>query len=177
VSRGPDGRYGYQAAQVFATPVPVTCGACVGATTGPIWRGTIAVPSGESHYGIPLNDYVPGVLCETCARFQDTAGTRQCGWCGRQVGYGGMSAQPHRYCTRSCELAARTRRRREARELARHQRCGQCGKPFTAPRQDASYCSPACRQRAYRKRLAAAAAKRAYDEAMIDAWNTQLHGG
>ena len=30
--------------------------------------------------------------------------------------------------------------------------CGICGRAFTAPRSDARYCSPACRQSAYRER-------------------------
>ena len=31
--------------------------------------------------------------------------------------------------------------------------CESCGAPFTGVRSDARYCSPACRQRAYRERL------------------------
>ena len=174
MSRGPDGRYGYQAAKYCATPVAVTCGACDTGTTGPIWRGIIAVPSGDEQYGFPLNDYVPGVLCQECARAQHTFGTRRCGWCGRQVGYGGMNAQPHLYCTRGCELAARTRRRREARELARERRCGQCGDSFAAPRRDAAYCSPACRQRAYRQRQAEQAAERERTAAMLADYNAGI---
>ncbi|MGO8957577.1 MAG: hypothetical protein ACLQFR_09445 [Streptosporangiaceae bacterium] len=82
--------------------------------------------------GTPLNDYLPGVLCQQCARFHDTAGTRRCGWCGRQIGYGGMNAHPHWYCITACELSARTVRRRGQRELARRCRCGHCSQMFTA---------------------------------------------
>jgi hypothetical protein len=36
--------------------------------------------------------------------------------------------------------------------------CGICGRTFLAPRRDARYCSPACRQSAYRERVRIAAA-------------------
>jgi hypothetical protein len=157
-----------------AAQVPVTCGRCTAAAAGPIWRGIIAVPTGETHYGIPLNDYVPGVLCWECGQREQSYGYRNCAWCGRAVYYGGYNAHPVRYCTRRCELAARTDRRRLARQLGRQRRCETCGTGFTAPRQDACYCSPACRQRAYRKRQADAAAKREYDARMVAEWDAGL---
>lgn len=33
--------------------------------------------------------------------------------------------------------------------------CGSCGKPATAGRADSAYCGPACRQKTYRRRVAA----------------------
>jgi hypothetical protein len=49
--------------------------------------------------------------------------------------------------------------------------------PFDSPRSDAVYCSPACRQRAYRERQAAAVADRARTAAMIASYEDRLHGG
>jgi hypothetical protein len=171
MSRGPDGRYGYRAPENPRDPVPVTCGRCYSTTTGPIWRGTITVPSGEMLYGVPLNDYVPGTLCASCCQSEQTYGTRSCRWCRRQVSYGGVWSQPRRYCGRRCEIADRTARRRAERELARQRKCAHCGSAFDAPRQDAAYCAPACRQAAYRKRLAEQAAQRAYDAEMLRQWD------
>lgn len=176
MSRARDGRYGYQAGQVCTTPVAVTCDRCRDGTTGPIWLGIRAVPSGQTYLGLPLCDYVHATLCQPCADATEVLvyGSRSCTWCDRAVSYGGTNAHPVSYCTRACEIAARTGRRRLARQLARQRRCETCGDAFTAPRQDACYCSPACRQRAYRQRRADRAAKREYDQRMIREYNARL---
>jgi hypothetical protein len=179
VSRRPDGRYGCQAAQIPNTPVPVTCERCRQGTTGPVWRGNRAVPSGQTFYGLPLTDLVRAFYCLPCATATAMLiyGSRECGWCRRSVSYGGTGAQPAGYCTWWCELSARTQRRLAARRMARQRRCGHCGDAFTAPRRDAAYCSPACRQAAYRKRLVDQAAKRAYGDELMADYNNQLNGG
>ena len=179
MSRGPDGRYGCQAAQKGHTPVPVTCDRCREATTGPVFRGNRSVPSGRTYHGLPLTDLVRVFYCLPCATATALLvyGTRECRWCGRSISYGGVSAQPARYCTWACETSARTERRREQRELARRCRCGNCGQMFIAPRADARFCSPACKQAAYRKRLADQAASDAYADALMADYNNQLHGG
>lgn len=47
-------------------------------------------------------------------------------------------------------------RRREARRVVHAERaCAKCSRTFAPARNDARYCSPACRQRAYRNRTAA----------------------
>lgn len=59
------------------------------------------------------------------------------------------------YCYR-CAADADNERQRDRRRQARAGRpCDGCGQPFTPPRADGRYCSPACRQRAYRRRQAA----------------------
>jgi hypothetical protein len=61
-----------------------------------------------------------------------------------------------RHCTIACREADRNAKRREARRDARAGICCDvCGQPFEAPRSDARYCSPACRQKAYRRRVKA----------------------
>jgi len=49
---------------------------------------------------------------------------------------------------------ARVSRTHTARD--REKVCGVCGEEFTAKRVDAKTCSPACKQKAYRRRRAAA---------------------
>jgi hypothetical protein len=52
-------------------------------------------------------------------------------------------------CARDAELARQRARRRARRtDLT----CEHCGTVFTPPRSDGRYCSPACRQKAYRRR-------------------------
>jgi hypothetical protein len=71
-------------------------------------------------------------------------------WCDR-CGRPFLGALARRYCSAECgELTRNARRDRTTDRVARP--CGSCGDPFTPPRRDAVHCSPACRQRAYRRR-------------------------
>jgi hypothetical protein len=71
-------------------------------------------------------------------------------WGGREVRWAG-------YCSR-CASDAENERQRELRRQARANRpCATCGELFTPPRSDGRYCTPACRQRAYRARTKATA--------------------
>jgi hypothetical protein len=74
-------------------------------------------------------------------------GSYACQGCGRPVH--AHAVRMARYCCQLCLRQARNRRRR--RQPAQH-RCQGCGRKFTG-RADAAYCTPACRQRAYRQRL------------------------
>jgi hypothetical protein len=56
----------------------------------------------------------------------------------------------HTTCSARCAERARNARRRKSTPTA----CASCGETFTPQRSDARYCSPACRQRAYRERAA-----------------------
>ena len=58
------------------------------------------------------------------------------------------------YCSESCARSRATSRSRNA--------CASCGAQFDATRSDARYCSSACRQRAYRLRLATPAPEYPY---------------
>jgi hypothetical protein len=77
-----------------------------------------------------------------------------CAGCGRQVVFG-MSPHQYRkrvYCSDECrEAYARTAKHKRS---APHEcSCEVCGTEFVAKRSDAKTCSPACRQKAYRRRL------------------------
>lgn len=84
-----------------------------------------------------------------------------CPRCGRCLGYrrhvrrcGGKRSRYIGYCY-PCKADAEDERQRELRREARANRpCETCGTLFTPPRADGRYCSGACRQKAYRRRLA-----------------------
>lgn len=160
MTRGPGGRYASRDALISHDPVGVTCQRCGTTTEGPIWHGIMTVPTGETYWGLPLNDHVPGVLCLECAGPLAVYGQTCCAWCGRSVCYGGPQSRPRRYCTVECLSASRTARRRDQRDQARQRCCNGCGQWFTAVRKDARYCSPACRQKSYRHRQAVLARRR-----------------
>jgi hypothetical protein len=74
-----------------------------------------------------------------------------CRHCTRRVYYHG--GWPHGYCSEPCQKAARRDRERARSRRDRGRRtCGVCAATFTPRRSDARYCSPACRQKAYRQR-------------------------
>lgn len=83
-------------------------------------------------------------------RPRDEYGPRPCRHCGRRF-YGELA---RRYCCDACgELARRERRPSRARP-AYLARCVECDALYVPARADARYCSPACRQSAYRRRKA-----------------------
>lgn len=88
-------------------------------------------------------------LCEPCAGPADTArvtDVRTCGGCGLRMrspaGWRG------RFCSERCEQRVRRARRKVLSSRA----CHVCKERFTG-RADARFCSPACRQLAYRLRI------------------------
>jgi hypothetical protein len=101
--------------------------------------------------------------CEACATAAPPEWARDgrrvkstvCRRCGRKRYYQGSALWPHAYCTEACRLQAR-------RERSRHPRarleatCLCCGRGFSTTRADGRYCSPACRQGAYRQRATTA---------------------
>jgi hypothetical protein len=74
-----------------------------------------------------------------------------CVGCGRPVVYrpGDYAHTLHFYCSQRCLGAYYRNRKKEPLERA----CAVCGRTFTPPRRDARTCSPACRQKAYRRRV------------------------
>jgi len=88
---------------------------------------------------------------------------RQCAGCAGQRYRGteyqrdlwtkyGRQLDRHGRCP-ACAVDAEKMRKRERRAAGRTGlRCQTCGDPFTPPRSDGRYCSPACRQKAYRAR-------------------------
>lgn len=78
-------------------------------------------------------------------RWGDAVST--CPVCGRIV------TGKKKYCSQRCINDAYMERRRQRHEAQLQKVCAVCGKPFTAKRVDAEYCSPACKQAAYRGRV------------------------
>jgi hypothetical protein len=82
---------------------------------------------------------------------------RQCSRCSRSFfthHSGGVL-----YCSRECQQADRNERRAERRKRERQHhprkpiKCAHCGKRVPPERSTRRYCSDACRQAAYRKRI------------------------
>jgi hypothetical protein len=100
------------------------------------------------------------LYCESCVRgwhpsWWETRGTAApCVTCGQMIA-GSRGREQPRTCSRECGY------HRPRRRAVRHEprACDVCGETFTPRRADARYCSPACRQRAYRKRRKAALAE------------------
>lgn len=72
----------------------------------------------------------------------------------REIGFPRRLA-PRTFCSEGCRrrvVDCETKAKRQAArgDLTRH--CEVCHEEFTPQRADARYCSPACRQRAYRER-------------------------
>lgn len=93
----------------------------------------------------------PRLYCDACIEKQpkeNTSWLKRCPACGVW-----MLSRRHRYCSEECGRSAKAARQRKGRERRRsNRRCAECGRRFTPQRADGKYCSPACRQRAFRKR-------------------------
>lgn len=70
-----------------------------------------------------------------------------CPVCSRHLGR--TNYWPAPYCSPECRRELRNSSRRLERQ---EHKCETCRQPFTPPRADSRYCSPACRQKAYRQR-------------------------
>jgi endogenous inhibitor of DNA gyrase (YacG/DUF329 family) len=138
----------------------ICCAVCqvVIPADAPLWRVT-AEPRNNA-----VRDPLRGV-CEGCRdRLYTPTSWRSWRWtapapcvtCGRLVGYRDDGRLYPRYyvaCSERCRHTAHTAAALAERQAARSQLvCGTCGQTFTAARSDGRYCSPACRQRAYRQR-------------------------
>ena len=136
-------RYTSGGAQKQGADASVTCARC-GADVGP-----------DALYRLGQG-YHAQLYCAACAGAQAPwpdwrPRSTVCRSCGRRLYYWGSELWPHHYCTESCERAARRERRRRPRRVSEGA-CARCGTRFKATRVDARYCSPACRQKAYRQR-------------------------
>jgi hypothetical protein len=92
-------------------------------------------------------------LCGQCATPDELAyvnATADCPGCGIAMSFSSLDAYTTRWvaCSTRCYQRAWRRSRRMKATL-----CAMCRRPFQSPRTDARFCSPACRQRAYRERL------------------------
>jgi hypothetical protein len=163
VSRGPDGRYGYQDPAKWRDPVPVTCYGCRAAITGGFHRRHKLGPFGR----------FAADLCDGCVpkRSFENVTACVCEWCGRTftIVYAGHAA---RCCTPICGRRARRQWRQDLPSPLTL--CATCHEPFTPKRADACYCSGACRQKSYRNRAAGRAAGREHAARMISEHNDRL---
>jgi len=80
------------------------------------------------------------------------ADTPQCAECGRVLS---TAKRPHKFCSDGCRWTFHNRMRRQRRAAGRTKSCVVGGTEFTATRSDASTCSHACKQKAYRQRTRA----------------------
>lgn len=99
-------------------------------------------------------------VCESCApaylKRDDgwPVYTIYCHTCERPVRGSWHNLRAQRFfCCERCEWQHYNEIEKERRATQReHTTCRQCGATFEAARADAAYCSPACRQKAYRAR-------------------------
>ncbi len=125
------------------------------------------VPEGEPSYRISEGDTTwshrwggrVGYLCKTCkdeycGRVRRNAIWRSplaCEHCDRPVFHDQARDVPrHVVCSLQCRVILFNRLSR--RGAANPRVCEACGEEFQPKRFDARYCSPACRQKAYRER-------------------------
>jgi hypothetical protein len=107
--------------------------------------------------------YYAQTYCEACAtaahpewaRYGMRVKSTVCRRCGRKRYYQGSELWPRTYCTEACRLQARRERYRHSRTRL-EATCLRCGREFSTTRAAGRYCSPACRQRAYRQRATTA---------------------
>jgi hypothetical protein len=100
-------------------------------------------------------------LCGPCAKRLSGnhwfSTPKPCGYCERTIAVSDYAKNRRRpdFC---CDLCASREANRVARDIRREMRdnrtCKQCRTNFESTRADASFCSSACRQRAYRERSA-----------------------
>jgi hypothetical protein len=125
--------------------------------------------------------FVPAPVCEGCApkwmsqpkTFNEytingrtvrvpehgRVGERPCSTCERPVVYELTRRDYHGrhvFCSYRCQYTYHNRRRSQRDEHLRQKVCEVCGVEFTATRAHAKTCSPACKQKAYRRRRARA---------------------
>ena len=112
-------------------------------------------------YGSGLFQWETIAVCERCLteteQALEHAALGTCGGCGHRMIRVMRSRHRRtgrqwavRACCDRCEQRIHRRNRRRIKQPI----CTACGKPFEPKRSDASFCSSACRQRAYRQRRA-----------------------
>jgi hypothetical protein len=104
----------------------------------------------------PLATVVTVPHCRKCVpeHWHDDLQSGRCETCGRVVfTLPRWQKKYHVACSRQCRKAIYPALARP--QSSREKTCAVCGTAFTAPRSDAVTCSPACRQKAYRRRTAA----------------------
>lgn len=126
--------------------LPLTCTECGKSTMGEVrrWRA-----------GYHEADIIECGECLRTDRWWNWCKYSHCKRCSRRIYYRGRMQMPWRYCSSECQQLTHDKvkeRKWQASQDARMKLCTTCDQQFTPPRNDAKYCSPACRQRAYRQR-------------------------
>lgn len=117
-----------------------------------LWCGLCAVDLGAEVYRsrIPFaGTTVP--VCLDCEPYRMPGGFVGVCSCGRKV-YGFHIARTRIYCCTDHRADQVNAARRARRARRRGRSCATCGTFFVPPRSDGWYCSPKCRQKAYRQR-------------------------
>jgi hypothetical protein len=133
------------------------CGLCGRAVAASETVVIHSIPVGRGRSFVPV--------CAECGRLGERRDEAQpCYWCDRPVFmlYEVWAARPRRsgvFCCDRCRSKWHNRRHSQVRKQQRQRylakTCEVCGEEFTAKRVDAKTCSPACKQKAYRRRGAA----------------------
>jgi hypothetical protein len=135
--------------------LPLPCGDCHSATQPYLGEYRRLLPHCES-CGREQWEDVSDDDRRYFSRYQLREETRPYeGGCGREVT--NTTYASRRWvtaCSERCSAKALRRMRREHRRAT----CETCGETFTPTRSDSRYCSPACRQKAYRERKSEGAA-------------------
>jgi hypothetical protein len=114
------------------------------------------------HAGFIFHEWAQVPVCELCVTDHERKSefawgkpyTHACHGCGRRLTFVvHWERRDNRFtCDNVCARRALRKQRRPKRRL-----CTQCSKRFSSARKDAQFCSSACKQKAYRKRLVAEA--------------------
>jgi hypothetical protein len=98
------------------------------------------------------------VYTYSLAGYREVTVSGPCDACGQTVtaveGMGQYCRRLHLFCGDRCRSRYYSRLRSKRAARAREKVCEVCGEEFTATRRDAKTCSPACKQKAYRRRRA-----------------------
>jgi hypothetical protein len=123
-----------------------------------VGRHVCFVPADAGLFGV--RGQVPlcwGCFVEECGQSFDRPALRlsRCEQCERMLVFA-REARMRRFCCGACAADHAQRRRRRASAEARRRCCAQCGIYFEPSRADARFCSPSCKQAAYRQRMRSA---------------------
>jgi hypothetical protein len=121
------------------------------AATDPVWRKSLYM--GPGFFGSRRDTIAP--CCRRCtpAKAGEYLGPEPCGGCGRPVYTEDDRRMRVRViCSDKCRQQVRAREARELRRLDPIP-CETCGEIFEPARSDARFCSGACKQAAYRRRV------------------------
>ena len=115
----------------------------------PVWREVFQFYKKRMRLGGMSFTVAP--VCKKCRlEYYDWIPAQPCEACQRMVVNLPRFNRKHTFCCKSCEVLYYSHRRKKA---AAEQLCAQCGEAFRPTRSDSLYCSNACRQRSYRKRV------------------------